>query len=215
MERENSDMKVRMNLEHQEDYFDEEEYSPWNKKKRRLKPNVLKMPEEISLLWLGIGFFVLIILLILFFPRNRNTIDKKQIIAIETRIKKLEEMALEFETIDDRVTQIWEQAKAFEQFKDRFDRSEASLSLRMDHLVQSIDNLYKKTDRARPRQAKPSGSEKGSKKTAKERYHKVSTGETLYSISRKYGLTVEKLQLLNKLAKGVDIRPGQKLLVTP
>jgi LysM repeat protein len=173
------------------------------------------MPEEIPFLWFGIGFLVLIILLILFFPRSRNTINESQITALETRIKKLEERIVKFETIDDKVQQIWEQAKAFEQFKERFDRSEASLSLRMDQIVKSVDNLKKKIVKATPKQAKPSSQKKVTKKTGKKRYHTVSTGDTLYNISRKYDLTVEKLQQLNKLTKEADIHPGQELLVTP
>ena len=46
------------------------------------------------------------------------------------------------------------------------------------------------------------------------RYHKVSAGETLYSISRKRGLTVDELCKLNHLSKDVKVRPGQLLRYT-
>jgi len=46
------------------------------------------------------------------------------------------------------------------------------------------------------------------------RYHEVSKGETLYRISRKYGLSVDELQHLNNLENN-QIYPKQKLLVTP
>ena len=42
--------------------------------------------------------------------------------------------------------------------------------------------------------------------------HKVRTGETLYSISRKYGVTVVALKRANDL-HGSRIRPGQKLAI--
>lgn len=45
------------------------------------------------------------------------------------------------------------------------------------------------------------------------RYHEVSEGETLYRISRKYGLSVDELQRLNNL-KNYQIYPKQKLIVT-
>ena len=48
----------------------------------------------------------------------------------------------------------------------------------------------------------------------KNLYHEVSKGETLYRISRKYGLSVDELQRLNNL-KNNQIYPKQKLLVTP
>jgi len=46
---------------------------------------------------------------------------------------------------------------------------------------------------------------------AKVRYHVVRTGETLWGIGLRYGLTVEELRRLNKLASGVFIYPDQKL----
>lgn len=56
------------------------------------------------------------------------------------------------------------------------------------------------------------------KKTVEQpyiRYHKVVRGDTLYSISKKYGITVEKLRTYNQLPKNAVIKPGTKLKVTP
>ena len=47
------------------------------------------------------------------------------------------------------------------------------------------------------------------------KYHDVSTGETLFSISRKYDLTIDELMKMNKLAKDQKIQAGQKLIVGP
>lgn len=43
--------------------------------------------------------------------------------------------------------------------------------------------------------------------------HQVTKGETLFSIAKKYHMTVEDLKQLNKIEKG-HIMPGQKLVVT-
>ena len=48
----------------------------------------------------------------------------------------------------------------------------------------------------------------------KKQYHKVVRGDTLYSISRKYGLSVEEIFRLNNLKQNQSIQPGQKLIVT-
>jgi LysM repeat protein len=48
----------------------------------------------------------------------------------------------------------------------------------------------------------------------KKQYHNVVRGDTLYSISRKYGLSVEEIRRLNNLNKNQSIQPGQKLMVT-
>ena len=47
-----------------------------------------------------------------------------------------------------------------------------------------------------------------------KQYHKVVRGDTLYSISRKYGLSVEEICRLNNLNTNQFIQPGQKLIVT-
>jgi LysM repeat protein len=72
----------------------------------------------------------------------------------------------------------------------------------------------KKMTEERPRKAESSKSLKISKKSSNKHYHMVKAGETLYGISYRYGLTVKKIQLLNKLFDRSVIYPGQKLLVT-
>jgi LysM repeat protein len=48
---------------------------------------------------------------------------------------------------------------------------------------------------------------------AKALYHRVRVGETLYGISRRYGVTIEELRRLNKLSQEATIYPDQKLLI--
>ena len=43
------------------------------------------------------------------------------------------------------------------------------------------------------------------------KYHKVVRGETLSSIARKHGVTIDKLCKLNKISRKTKIRPGQRL----
>jgi len=48
-----------------------------------------------------------------------------------------------------------------------------------------------------------------------QQYHKVERGETLYRISKRYGISVEEICRLNNFKQGKTIQAGQKLLVTP
>jgi YbbR domain-containing protein len=52
-------------------------------------------------------------------------------------------------------------------------------------------------------------------KEAKSRYHLVRSGDTLWGIGRRYGLTVEELRRLNELKPGTAIYPDQKLSLGP
>ncbi len=74
--------------------------------------------------------------------------------------------------------------------------------------------LPKKMAEEKSQKAESSKSSKGSEKTTNKRYHTVRGGETLYSISRRHDLTVQKIRLLNKLNDSSVIHPGQKLLLT-
>jgi len=108
-----------------------------------------------------------------------------------------------------------EQAQAFEQFKDRFDRLEASMTLRMDHVAKGLNDLQKKIAQVRPKKPQVLKPAKVAPKTTKKRYYTVRPGDTLYRISRTHGLTVKKLRILNKLSDKTVIHPGQELLVGP
>ena len=74
--------------------------------------------------------------------------------------------------------------------------------------------LPKKMAEEKSQKAESSKSSKVSEKTTNKRYHTVRAGETLYSISRRHDLTVQKIRLLNKLNNSSVIHPGQKLLLT-
>ena len=46
-------------------------------------------------------------------------------------------------------------------------------------------------------------------------YHRVEKGETLYRISKQYGVSVEELRRLNNIGTDNTIHPGQRLMVSP
>ncbi len=167
------------------------------------------MTEEIRLSWFGkIGFTFLIILLILLLGATMGII-----IGSKTRIKQLENRIVKLEAIEYRLTQIWEQVESFDRFKDRLDKLEVSLS-KTNYLLKNQDALPKKIAEINPPKVENSLPSKTPQNIAQKRYHTVTSGETLYSISHQYGLPVEKIRLLNKLSDASVIRPGQRLLLS-
>ena len=215
MERKDSDIQFKLTSAPQEEYADDEKDLLWNKKNKNVISRWFKMPEDIPYSWLAIGCLVLIILFILIFPKHKSEVDEKQFLAMETRLKRLEDRIAKIENVDEKITRIWEQAKDFEQFKTRFDRQEASLSLRLDDLTKDVNRLKQRQAAAKPIKAEASKAKQTAGATTTPEHHTVSSGDTLYSISRRYGLTVEKLRQINKLPEGAAIHPGQKLLVRP
>ena len=198
--------------------FDEEQYSPWADRKDYNKGFKLGTIQILFIL-LGFAFVALAVALLILFSNGKGSaIAPGQLEALDTRVRQLEDRLDKFEAIDEKVTRIWEQAKSFEKFKDRFDRSEASMSLRMDHLTMSLESLQKQVNDAHDTQ-KSAGPGKSSlprvppKQASKIQYHQVTAGETLYSISKQYDLSVEELLKLNRMKPDAVIVPGQKVIV--
>ena len=65
------------------------------------------------------------------------------------------------------------------------------------------------TATAQNRNAGNSKSQKAIASATTRKVHKVKSGETLYRIASKYGVSVEELRKLNRLGKNASIRPGQ------
>ncbi len=206
-----SDLKGQVNSEPEKNNSYEEDYLQWNKKKKpKFSSGVFKIPETIPFSWFGAFVLILIILLILVLGKTLGTV-----VGFENRLKELEQRVVRFKDIDDKATQVLEQAQAFEQFKDRFDRLEASMTLRMDHVAKGLNDLQKKIAQVRPKKPQVLKPAKVAPKTTKKRYYTVRPGDTLYRISRTHGLTVKRLRILNKLSDKTAIHPGQELLVGP
>ncbi len=214
MEPKDYDIMDKFNSNLEKDYFDEKEFSSgFKKKKVKFGSNIFKVLKEAPFSWFGIALLILIILLFLF--PNRYGVDDKQVSAIEARLKKLEDKIVEVERINIYITKVWEEAKSFEQFKERFKRSEASMAVKMNNITEGQDNLQKKMAEVMPENSRSREPTEVYRKTAKKSYHTVRAGESLYLISRRYGLTVKKIQHLNKMNGRSVIYPGQKLLLTP
>ena len=105
--------------------------------------------------------------------------------------------------------------------KDRLARLETAFTVKLDSLIERMEtnekniSLLKNKPVIKPKEkSKPKVSipvKKAVKK--KSMFHTVIKKETLYSISKKYNISVEKLRKLNQLSKTAKIYPGDNLLV--
>lgn len=75
----------------------------------------------------------------------------------------------------------------------------------------SSRNNKDKDSKAANTSTKESKDKKNAKKDKKENIHTVAKGESLYSISKSYGISVDELCRLNSLKKDQSIKPGDKL----
>jgi LysM repeat protein len=209
-------------------YYEDDGYASF--KEKGLKKNSILSGNPVRYLYWGLGIAIVtgvVLLVMLLFSNINEPADLAHISDLEQKIEALEQRLEKVDGVDEKVTRIWEQAKSFEKFKTRFDRSEASMSLRMDHLAMSLDALQKKTDETLKKVDKlekapapvaapvspPAVKKSAAKKAAAQQIHTVAAGDTLFSISRRYGLSVEELRTINKLNKGAVLHVGQTLTV--
>ena len=204
----------------EEEYFDEEQYSPWADGKENKKRGRFAKIPLLFILLAGAIVALVAALVMLIFSGDGDAANTQKIAALQQRLQQYEERLEKYDAIDEKVTRIWEQAKSFEKFKDRFERSEASTSLRMDHLTMSLEALQKQLSDAQKKTAKTTAplAEKPAEEEAPApaaviKYHQVQPGDTLYSISKKYDLNVEELLAINRMKADSVIVPGQKLIV--
>ena len=194
----------KLDADAEEDFFGEEDYSAW-KKEKGLLGIVLKNPLMVLGLVLGVSLVVFMVVIVLRSGGGQG--DSGQIRILESQLQQLEERLARTEQWEQRLARIENGDPGLPQLLGRLDRMEAGFNTRMDQLGQEIEKLKK-----RPVQAAPTDTQT-SAQTSSVKTHAVSSGDTLYSIARHYGLTIQQLSSLNKLSAGAVIHPGQKLKV--
>lgn len=100
--------------------------------------------------------------------------------------------------------------KADEDLSRRFDTLEKKLEGRLNQMGDALAKLQKQRPATPPQAPKTAPPAPAAPQT---RLHTVQKGETLYQISRKYGMSVDALRKLNSIGKDFKIYPGQKIKV--
>ena len=174
-------------LDFEEDSPIEEEYSARRKDKEDWFAG--KLPSKRVFSFLGGALAVVVIFLIAgFFLRTSNVDPAIKLRSLENRVKQLENRISRIDWIEARLDQIEEKNKQFTTFMDIFRKLETPPKI-------STAQTPEKQTRAV--------------------YHEVVAGETLYGISRRYGLTADELRRLNNLEPEATIYPKQRLLIHP
>jgi len=147
-----------------------------------------------------IGIF-LIAVLCLFSGCSRGGYSE-DIIKIKDKLDKIEKRLAEYE-----------QQKEVQELKTKFNEEKAAIEERLKKIEEKYEKKPGKAAAATaPSPEKPTAPTKPTV-AAKNQYHVVSNGETLYSISRKYKVPVSELCRLNNLKPTQHLQTGQKLLI--
>jgi LysM repeat protein len=122
---------------------------------------------------------------------------------------------LKLTTLEMGVSRLEGEVKELRQFVSERKEPETHPTPRIDELSRRMDRLENRIAAVAPGpQASTPAPEKTTPQT-KAKYHEVRRGETLFRISKDYGLSLEQLCRLNQITPETPIQPGQKLLVSP
>ena len=152
--------------------------------------------DRLLLRYIG-GLLALTILLVLFFGFQQYSMSQQ-----------FNEMAMNLTNLELRIGGL-ERQQAELQGKT----SNSVIVNEVDTLSSKVSALEKRMTLSQANKKSSTDSPKQSK-AVKKRYHEVKKGETLYRISKQYGITVDELRRLNKLSPNQPIEVGQKLLVS-
>jgi LysM repeat protein len=189
----------------------EEDYSPLRTRKRNSGSRLASIFTRPGSWLVTIPVLLLVIFLFSIRPGGSNKVLLK---AMDQRLQQIESRMATLEGISERVTDLDKDRQAAQPLTVRLDRIESSFSKRIGEIDNKLKKLQAKLVSTKAKQAQaPVVKSRTSKQASKT--HVVKKGETLYSISKQYGLSVSQLMIFNKLSKGSVINPGQSLKISP
>jgi len=169
----------------------------------------------------GLGLVVLVVMFVIILSRPKNIVDLEYLQSLEARMQQLEKKLATIGIMDQIIERLGKQEQNLDRLDKKTDRFESTVTTQIDQIIKELGALHQKTSQistaAAPQpkttnKKQPVASKKV--KTAPQ-FHQVQPGETLYRISRRYGLSIEQLRTYNDLAANAAIYPGQKLKLSP
>ena len=200
-----------------ENYAAEEEADLSREENYQRSSEVFRKKSSMPFIIGGLGLAVLVVMFVLFLSRPKSVVDQEYLQSLETRMQQLEKKLATIGVMDQAIEGIGKQEKKLEQLDKKTDRFESTVTTQIDQIIKELGLLHQKISQKTPASApqpetaakKQPGAAK--KAQSKAQFHQVQVGETLYRISRQYGLSIAQLRTYNDLAANAAIYPGQKL----
>ena len=156
----------------------------------------------------GAGLVVIVILLIVFLSGPEDAVDSKRLQSLEAKIQQLEKKLASIGAINQALDRLGKQEQNLNLISERFDRFNSTVTTQIDQIIKELGALHQKSSQA----PQPANTDQ---KETKAKFHQVRAKETLWGISRQYGLTVSQLRSYNNMGSNATLQPGQKLKLTP
>ncbi len=172
--------------------------------------------KEKPLLLIFAAVFCFIVIIVSFIPMTRSIEDDTYIKHLESRVAELEKRLEGVDLNPETMRRLKIQSSKMDSYINNYSRLDASVNLKTNLLATRMDKMQRQVDGVKrrvipKRYTKKSGVNVASVK--KQKYHKVKKGDTFYSISRKYGITLKRLKSINGFTEKTTIYPGQDVKV--
>jgi LysM repeat protein len=154
------------------------------------------------------GIIVIVILLVIFLSGPKDVVDSRQLQSLETKIQQLEKKLASIGVIDQALDRLGKQEEKLNLISERFDRFNSTVTTQIDQIIKELGVLHQKSSQT-PQPVKID------QKETTPNFHLVRPEETLWGISRRYGLTLDQLRSYNNIGAEATIQPGQRLKLTP
>ena len=167
-----------------------------------------------KILLIGIGGVLLAVALFAGSFRLTNRFFDKGLSSIRDSIVQLEERQQELEKMENRIALLEKLQRGLSQYVSRLDRSAKTMSEQLEKLTQEIALLQKRIGPVAAKEGTTSGMREKPTSGVKGHYYEVCPGDSLYSISQEYGVSVDELCRFNHITPDQMIRPGQKIIIS-
>ena len=157
----------------------------------------------------GVGLIVIVILLVIFLSGPKEAVDSRQLQSLETKIQQLEKKLASIGSLDQALDRFGKQEQKLNLISERFNRFNATVTTQIDQIIKELGLLHQKKSSQALQPVKTD------QKQTISKFHQVRAKETLWSISRQYGLTLDQLRSYNNIGPKATIQPGQRIKLTP
>jgi len=120
---------------------------------------------------------------------------------MSARLEQLEQKVAQFEAKDVELTELVNEGKAG--------------TLKLEGALAALTQQVEKISSRPSAPAGQKSSQPSASTSMRKKQHTVARGETLYSLAKRYGLSVDELRRINNLTPDQPIQAGQSLTVSP
>jgi len=188
-----------------EEYSEKTGYPVVKKTRKKFKLESLRM-SEVPWAWVCVACLLVALVLVIVFPVFEEKQKDQFILALEKRVAALERRLDQYQEGAALMQRMDFLETGINDVRGRLFTQEQKLSEGFDRISTAQQQKESKIP-PKPEAVNATGAEA-------TRYHEVTPGETLFRISRRYGVSVEHLRQLNGLSESSLIHPGQKLIVS-